>query len=223
MPTFGLIAEGPTDHAVLENILCGFFGDPDLVVRPLQPLLDATDAARRQGGWTQVLAYCQSSNFQEAFGQNEYIVVQIDTDRLFEPPFSLNLKQSVEALVNQVVEYLEGAVQTALGKDFLDAYRKKILFAVAVNEIECWLLPLYYQDKKATATNNCLHKLNEKLGKTKERTINPGNKEPRRYEELSRPFSKKKTLSAAVEKNPSFKIFMDRLQEAFSGESSPDE
>ncbi len=66
-PSFGLIAEGPTDHAVLENILVGYFNDPDLIVRPLQPLLDSTDASQRQGGWTQVVAYCQSSLFQGAF------------------------------------------------------------------------------------------------------------------------------------------------------------
>ena len=46
MPTFGLIAEGPTDHVVLENILVGYFNDPDLTqsIRELQPLRDATDA-----------------------------------------------------------------------------------------------------------------------------------------------------------------------------------
>jgi hypothetical protein len=39
MVTFGLVAEGVTDHVVLENILIGYFNDPDLVVRPLQHVL----------------------------------------------------------------------------------------------------------------------------------------------------------------------------------------
>jgi len=35
MPTFGLIAEGPTDLVVLENILIDFFNDYNIPIRPL--------------------------------------------------------------------------------------------------------------------------------------------------------------------------------------------
>ena len=59
MATFGLVAEGVTDHVVLENILIGYFNDPDLVVRPLQPLRDATDTLSESfGGWYNVFEYC---------------------------------------------------------------------------------------------------------------------------------------------------------------------
>lgn len=217
MPVFGLIAEGPTDHAVLENILVGFFDDPDLIVRPLQPLLDATDASERHGGWTQVLAYCQSIRFQDAFVQNDCLVVQIDTDRLSEKPFSLDLKQPVETLVNQVIENMEAAIRNVFGDDFLHNYRTRLLFAVSVNEIECWLLPLFYTDKTASATNNCLYKLNKRLARQKERPINPENKnaDSKRYDQLSRAFCKPKNLSVASGKNPSFNIFINSLGKAF--------
>lgn len=215
-PTFGLIAEGPTDQRVLKNILIGFFNDPDLTVRFLQPLLDATDVSQRQGGWTQVLAYCQSSRLQEAFGQNEYLVVQIDTDRLFEQPFNLDLNQPVETLVSQVIEKIEESMRGAFEKDFLEKYRSKILFAVAVNEIECWLLPLYYQDQTSIGMRGCLGKLNDKLRKEKEHIVNPDNKVPQRYDQLSRPLLKHKTFLITAEKNPSFQIFFGKLKKTFS-------
>lgn len=212
-PSFGLIAEGPTDHAVLENILVGHFNDPGLTVRPLQPLLDSTDAAQRQGGWTQVLAYCQSSLFQSAFDQNDYLVVQLDTDRLNEKPFELDLKLPPETLVDQVVEKIEGLMVASFEDGFLESYRDRILFAVAVDELECWLLPLFYEDKNASATNNCLHKLNTQLAKQKQTAINPQAKNPKHYDQLSRPFCRLKSLRAASSKNPSFQIFMANLSQ----------
>ena len=217
-PSFGLIAEGPTDHQVLENILVGHFNDPDLTVRPLQPLLDATDAAQRQGGWTQVVNYCQSSLFQGAFEQNDYLVVQIDTDCLNEKPFELDLKLTPEDLVNQVIEKLEGLMLTSFGEEFLDDCRKKVLFAIAVDELECWLLPLFYSDKTASATNNCLHKLNNQLRKKNQAAINPQAKNPKHYDQLSRSFCKRKLLYAASSKNPSFQIFIENLSQRFPGQ-----
>ncbi len=63
-PTFGLIAEGLTDQIVLKNILFGYFKDPDLIVKNLQPIdsTDEDDDARKFGGWYKVLKYCQDGD-----------------------------------------------------------------------------------------------------------------------------------------------------------------
>jgi len=114
-----------------------------------------------------------------------------------------------------VIEKFEAFMQTAFDDDFQTKYRQKILFAVAVDEIECWLLPLYYQDKTASATNSCLHKLNTRLGKEKEKIIAPKSKQPRHYDQLSSPFCKNKTLIPASAKNPSFHIFLETLRHSF--------
>ena len=216
MPTFGLIAEGPTDFAVLENILVGFFNDPDMseYIRHLQPLRDATDEQYGPGGWTRVVEYCKSSVFQEAFEQNDYLLIQIDTDCLHEKPFELDVKQAVEPLVNAVIEKFRVLIKEAFEADFYDKYAEKMLFAVAVDEIECWLLPLYFLDYKAAATNNCLHKLNMQLGKNREKIIKE--KEPRHYDKLSRPFIKNKILTASSSRNPSFHIFLEALRHSFA-------
>lgn len=213
MPTIGLIAEGPTDHVVLENILIGHFGDYDMsqYIRYLQPLRDATDAAGSMGGWTRVLEYCRSTLFRDAFDENDFLIIQIDTDRLNEKPFELHLGESVETLVEQVVEQFEQLMTLSFGVKFLVDHRARILFAVAVNEIECWLLPLFFSDKTASATNNCLFKLNQQLSSRKEKPISSKGKVVRQYEQLSRAFCKPKNLVVAAQKNSSLGIFSRNL------------
>ena len=81
-PTFGLVAEGATDHAVLTRILAGAFDDRNIDARPLQPLTSSADRGKPAsfGGWQNVLAYLCSPNLEQALQIVNYVVVQIDTD-----------------------------------------------------------------------------------------------------------------------------------------------
>ena len=46
-----------------------------------------------------------------------------------------------------------------------EKYEGRIIFAICINEIECWLLPLYYSDNNRCMTNNCIYTLNQALAK----------------------------------------------------------
>lgn len=215
MPTFGLIAEGVTDHVVLENILIGYFNDPDLSmnIRVLQPLRDATDALQGFGGWYNVFEYCTSTVFKEAFIQNDYLLIQIDTDCAHLPKFDVPPinGESMEELIERVIAKFVGLFKNSFGEEFYKSHQDRILFAIAVNEIECWLLPLYSTDKKTQAsTHNCIHKLNQLLTKSKKDIINPARKEAKVYEKLSREFCKTKTLKKTYPQNPSFNYFVEQ-------------
>ena len=65
MTNFGLITEGLTDQIVIENILRGYFKNPDLDIRPLQLERDKDDENKftGYGSWSQVFAYCRSRDF----------------------------------------------------------------------------------------------------------------------------------------------------------------
>ena len=82
MAIFGLITEGKTDQIIIENILSGYFNDPDIVINWLLPLRDETDKHRIENysNWYKVFEYCQSDKFKESFQFNDYVIVQIDTD-----------------------------------------------------------------------------------------------------------------------------------------------
>jgi hypothetical protein len=215
LPTFGLIAEGATDQAVLRNILLGYFNDPDLTIRELQPSLDATDASQMTvfGGWYNVFLYCQSDYLKGAFEQNDFLIIQIDTDCSHQQHFDVpTVKgEAIEAFVERVKNRFKSVISTQLGADFYDLYAHRIIFAIAVDEIECWLLPLFYTDKTQAAVNNCLYKLNQKLPENDK--INPKNKDKRLYQRISRDLMKVKVFQKIYPQNPSFKIFVDALLE----------
>jgi hypothetical protein len=168
MRTFGLITEGITDQFVIENILIGYFkGDDYIEFRELQPLRDETDEnrAKNYGGWNKVIEYCGSSKFKEALLFNDYIIIQIDTDVSDKPvgygiPHLENGKElSSEDLVQKVVTKFIGLIGESVYKKNED----KKIFAISVHSIECWLLPLYYMDKKKYKVKGCLSTLNQAL------------------------------------------------------------
>lgn len=218
MSSFGLVAEGPTDHWVLKNILFGYFGDPDLEIHPLQPLLDATDASQAHGGWNKVLDYIESDVFTSAFDRNDFIVIQIDTDHLHEAPFNLNRQNSdgkeapPSEIVERVVEKLRQIMDNRLGDGFSSRMESRIIYAISVEEIECWLLPLLYTDRNKSRTRNCLYKLNEKLARNGQQTINPGHKAPNQYRDISKSFSRSKELIRHRHDNPSLSIFLSEIE-----------
>ena len=65
---FGLACEGVTDQITIENILCGYFDNPDLEdeVKYLQPTFDETDQKQKNfGGWEMLLAYLGKTDFRD--------------------------------------------------------------------------------------------------------------------------------------------------------------
>ncbi len=220
MITFGLVAEGITDQIVIEQILYGFFNNPDIEVNPLQPERDATDQdlATTSGNWHKVFEYCKSDFFKEAFYQDElYIIIQIDTDVFFGDSISKeyeiptrdvdNNELEPDALIEKVIEKFVDVI----GEDFFEKYRDRIIFAIAVRQTECWLLPLYYTDKKKSKTESCLSTLNRALIKKEGFTIDA--KATEYYRKIVKPYGKHKTIKKHGDDNPSLKIFLENLEE----------
>lgn len=213
MTLFGLVAEGPSDHAVLENILLGLFDEEDISdeITILQPLRDATEqeAIKAFGGWYKVFEYCRSSDFRGAFQDVQYLVIQIDTDVSEEIHYDVKqtdedgIKLSPEKLIMKVKDKFSAIITSAFGEAFFHSIKDRLLFAISVNEIECWLLPLYYTDKTKMASNNCDYKLHQKAGAF--------SKEYRAYSRISKNYQKAKILKKSYPDNPSFRIFIEDI------------
>ena len=212
MTNFGLIAEGLTDQIVIENILVGYFKNPDLDIRPLQPERDKDDENKftGYGSWSQVFAYCRSRDFQESFQFNDYIIIQIDTDVSEDfgiPQQDENGEFTPEKLIEKVLEKFKQEI----GEDFYSKFQQRIIWAISVHSIECWLLPLYYQDKKKKSKlKNCLGTLNQELVKKHDFIINAKN--PEYYREISKQYSKHKVLMGCYKDNPSLNSFLVEIE-----------
>ncbi len=214
MKTFALITEGTTDQAVIENILYGFLGDHDLYVNPLLPLRDETDKQRIENfsNWGLVFEYCKSKKLRKAFQFNDYVIIQIDTDVSEEPNYDIpKFESGNEISADKLVNRVREKIINLIGDEVYLKFKERILFAVCVHSLECWLLPIFYQDAKAAKTKGCLAALNRALQKKKGRRISPGSKNVKLYESVSSVFRKKKGLKRLAQKNPSLRIFVQEL------------
>lgn len=223
MLTFALITEGKTDQYVIENILFGFFDDPDILIKDLIPIRDETDANREENysNWLKVFEYCGSDKFKSAFDYNDYVIVQIDTDVSDEVNFEVSkYENGIELSVKQLIEKVKVKFIGIIGEEFFNEYEEKIIFAICVHSIECWLLPLYCDGKHRKKTKGCLDTLNRCLARRNESQISLGNKDVRKYEELSNDYSKYRKLMSLYKVNPSLEIFVEELITRFPKEEN---
>jgi hypothetical protein len=212
MVTFGLVTEGRTDYIVIKSILHGYFNTfDDIVVYSLHPeeLRDETNKHRVENytGWYAVFDYCQTPEFKQAFQSSDYIIIQIDTDVSEEKHYDISkIENGIELSPEQLIEKVVAKFKSLIGEEFYAAHLDRIIFAISVHSIECWLLPLYYKDNKKSKLKSCLRTLNQALQKQEGFTIDAKN--PEYYEIISEKYGKHKTLMKLYKNNPSLKIFI---------------
>lgn len=211
MYSFRLITEGVTDQITLEIILTIFYRDPNIDVERLQPLGDETDRYKQKdpGGWGMIFRYLQSVEFKEAIPYADYFVIQIDTDA--SPDFGIPHRENGRELTpEELYKRVKEKLISSMDRDFYDTNKEKFIFAISIHSIECWFLPLYYNDKRKSKLINCLGTLNQKLRK-EAITIDPQKKSPRYYERISKKFKTRENLVKLAGWSPSFKMFLREL------------
>lgn len=213
MNEFAIVSEGVTDYAVLKNILFGWFKgqDAEPFLKPYQPDPTAEGESSWQefGNWENVLKYLGEKKHRDALEFADFLVVQIDTDQSEHVNFGVSHRENDKplepsALVAKVVKKL----QEIIGPEDVAFYGDRIIFAICVNAIECWLLPLW-DKSKATKCEGCLEAVNRALIRKDE---DPLNKIAERYRAASKDFSKRKILVTEGGKSPSLMIFLNELE-----------
>jgi len=216
MPSFGVVAEGITDQRVIENILQGYLGneDDEPVVNYVQPPLDKTGShGVAYGGWGLVFDFLRRGEYRNALQTNDFLVLQIDTDVSqqvgYDVPWREGGRELTPAdLVARVVQKLESLID----EEFYRKHAARFVFAVAVDGIECWLLPLLYNNNKAEKTTGCLEAANHELKLKNRKPLKHGeHKDPRAYDEASRAYAKRATLMKQRSRNPSLDLFIEDL------------
>lgn len=204
------IGEGVTDVEVIRSILISYTEDKDLFVSALWP-----NEKLKPAGWTQVFNYCKTDEFRGAFQYAAYVVVQIDADifRKGDIPGKYVIPNIHQLEVPALIDAINGLLIREIGDEFFQQYQQRIIFAIAVDQIECWLLPAYFpnQATKAKKTTGCIATLNEALTATKAGfTIDK--KDARYYQKMCRKrFGKKQDLQKFAAMNPSLEIFLKEL------------
>lgn len=217
MAIFGIISEGITDQIVIENILIGLLNDDDFSVDPLQPARDATDEdlATSHGNWHKVFEYCQTQRFKDAVLNMDFVIIQIDADvfKTQKLPLEYQINFAPNVSPQETVTIIKEKIIDLIERDFYENHSQKIIFAISVDAIECWLLPIYYQNlpAKASKTTGCLNSLNEKLSKDEGFTIDK--KAPKYYRIASKKYLKHKEIIRLYALNPSLRIFVEDIRQ----------
>jgi len=222
--TFATVAEGGTDHSVLQNILIGLFKEHGIDagdITPVQPLLDETGRQRpdSQGGWLQVFYWLEKKQYREAFQFNDYVILQLDTDACEQNPYNIpkmanGVARSPEELVALAIDRLKSII----GPLDLESYSGRFHFAIAVHQIECWLLPLWGRERERDEVNNCKQRVDDGLG----RANRPGlrKNDVRSYSAASADFRKKKDLLQATNHQTSLRLFCESLARISTNQES---
>lgn len=229
----GLISEGPTDHGVIENMLCGMLNkdDPGDFIQQLQPN-NADAQTYGDGGWYQVFDYIGKADFRGAFGFLDYLVIQIDTDVAGEKHFDVDLRDDSGKTLKCAMTIAQRVKQRLIEQinkvepQFYQQHSERIIFAISVHSIEIWLFKHFYNkvDKNQQINSGerllaqCLAKKGKKYTQffDKQGLI----KNYDNYVELSEDFYKPKTASKAIKqlvsKDKSFELFYQQVMSALN-------
>lgn len=207
MVLFGLAAEGITDQVTLENILCGYFENPDLEdeIKYLQPPFDKTDEKKNKaGGWGKLKKYLAHQRFHDDVLNCKYIIIQIDSDISPEmgiPHQNENSEIDIRLLIEEIIKHLISVIETAKSNFYLQN-AEKIIFAVSVHSLECWLFA-HYNNSNELCIHDCKKELKIRfpyLDKTREK-----------YDKASAIYLEKINIENAIKKDVSFAVFIQRI------------
>ena len=166
MASIALFCEGASEIRMLNYIITRYLGD-EFEVNPIQPKLNSVGRQANEGGWLEVLNHCNDEEVKYVFATNDFLVIQIDTDTCPLANYDVDIYDENHQKVPDDVLYerVKNRLLLNISENIQNQYADRILFSICINETECWLLPLYYENdaKKRCATTNCIHILNQRL------------------------------------------------------------
>ncbi len=218
MTRIALVTEGKSEHWIIKHIVQNYFKDEEIFFRQIQPQV-FDDTQEEIGGWLEVLKFCsRTEDVNAALVESDYLIIQIDTDESNNPNFNVphtkqgSIPKTNEELYNDVVMRIRGII----GSELESEYRNKIIFAVCIHSIECWLLPIYYTNNHKADIRNCLPTLNNELRRRNLGLIPPKKQREKRhnaYMNILRNWRRRKDIVTASQHNQGFSNFVQDLSE----------
>jgi hypothetical protein len=219
----GIIAEGITDVWTIENIVEGVFNDgqdEDIATStPLQP-----KTLQDPGSYTLVFDFLKSGKLQEFLQEpNSYAIIHIDTDtvgRWSEYPWTDEIKEILNGIprldgnshakIDETITKVIGFLLKIIGETANDI-ASRLVFAIAINEIECWILTLHSTRKTDNdKIANCLNGLNKNGFSIDQnnKALNHG----KFFRPAIQDLMKRKEIERIATKNKSLEFFLKQLE-----------
>ncbi len=214
--TVALVTEGISEQWVLKKIVEKFHKDIEIDFPIIQPQ-NFNNKQKGAGGWLEVLKFISDEEeLTAALVESDFLIVQIDTDQSENINFGIphldinNKTKTTELLFNDILEKLQSLISEKIKKEF----GHKIIFAICIHTIECWLLPLFVAENHKSKITNCTDTLNAALGKKDITQIAPkGNGNIRRitYNNVLSNIKNKKDVETCAKYNYGFEQFVNSI------------
>ena len=156
----GIVAEGSTDVAVIEEYLLAWVArrDPSIHVeiRPIQPRIDATSGRYGTGGWTFVKAWCDKhpadARRRRVFapllaGERplDFLIVQLDGDRLADytssyPDLTVPESADSHSRGHLLIEVLHRWLWGSIPQRTADPAEGRHCLVASIRSLEAWLV-----------------------------------------------------------------------------------
>jgi len=217
--SFGVICEGPSDYRIVKRVLDVFFKEEDPFSTCYQPK-QLPSGKSDFGGWPRVLECCSDDTLKEIFEFNNYAIIQIDTDCSQDSPFNVQ-HVGADGQTKSHLQLYEDVItklNSLIAQPEVQENQHRILFAICIHSIECWLLPLVYTDNKRENTNNCLGALNRAIQRKYNGMVylNKQNKNDtgiKVYNQLISNWKRKADITTSATYNTGFQKFVESLIE----------
>ncbi|MBD5280553.1 MAG: hypothetical protein HDS35_08420 [Bacteroides sp.] len=213
MANIAVICEGVSEFNILNHIVSRYAGEHFL--NAIQPRINYNKQTQSDdGGWSRVLDHCTNEVIEDIFKLNDYLIIQIDTDSSHISPFDIvhNFKDGTEKSHERLHAEIKARLVRDLSNEIRKRYLHRIFFAICHNEIECWLLPIYYTDKRACKTHNCIKVLNLELSRRNMAGIPDTNKNSsqarKAYNAIFKSMKKRAIIEQMATNSYGFKCFL---------------
>ena len=211
-----LATEGKSEHWIIKHIIENYFKGTEIFFRQVQPQI-VDDTQQTIGGWHEILNFCErNEDIKSALVETDYLVIQIDTDESQNNDFGIshtkvgNVIKTYEELYEDVFEKLKSLINPVI----FEQYCSKIIFAICIHTIECWLLSIYFTNRHKSDTRNCLSTLNLELRRRNLEIVPPKKQKEKRniaYESILKNWKRKQAIIDSAQHNVGFKNFIYSL------------
>ncbi len=208
----GLFAEGYTDQLLIEAVMAAVLG-PETEVNFVQPLAQGpdTNGSYAPGGWTVLFGALRRGEHKKALQFNDIVVIHVDSDVCRKKGFDVPKVADPE----KQAEAVEDRLWSLLGEEFRRVHGHRVVFAVAVDEVECWLMPMIFPDqvREQGKTTGCLEAASKELLRQGKQSLQPASrKDPKAYQALARGLGGSENVMGWAAKNPSLGRFVETLK-----------
>jgi len=157
----GIIAEGFADANVIKALVQKLTGCKDVDIYLLRPeeIFDETDLnAMNFSNWNLVFESCRDEVLLDAFFEeiegDAILVVHIDTAERGSKGYDVDIPQRSRGVdYSEYSVLLRGNVKSKIESLIAEPYRDRIAYAIAIEETEAWLIPLFDKGSGDTSSH----------------------------------------------------------------------